>query len=374
MRRRLWLVLLSATVMWSQAARAQPETTTSSEPVSEAQRRARASARVAAADAALSPPPKDAFAQHTRMQSALEAQVGLRLYQTGDDYRAITAMRRFQILAANAEANYLANLIIGQIYHRNDKHQLAVINWEQAVLAAPSTDARVWTYLLTNQELCLPLAYYFHCRQRLDELSGFEDMSSLQRELIDYKRLYVDVVLRSPYATNARVNMFTRPDLRTHAQGLIAQNKAFEELDLQRPWLAATLSGLLPGAGQLYNGRPIDAGVALGMNALFAGATYYAFAEADSIPLGVVSGIVFAGFYVGNIINAYTDANRQNARTYLAFFEQLKVDHWPRVAFDIRDNRVAFGYSFDWPGEKKPPAAASPTPVAPSKPDEEAAF
>lgn len=371
MNRLCFLVLCLMLTTAAQTAHAQSDP---SPVMNEARTRVRASTSVAQAKDALTPAPESAFKAHARRQSALEAQIGLRLYKTGDDYRAITAMRRFQILAATPQANYLASLIIGQIYHRNAKHQLAVINWEQTVLSAPSTNTRIWAYLLTNQELCLPLAYYFNCRQRLDELSQFEDIDPIQRELIDYKRLYVDVVLRSPYATKARVNMFTLPDIKTHAQGLIERNKAFEDLDLQRPWLAATLSGLLPGAGQLYNGRPIDAGVALGMNALFAGATYYAFAEADSVPLGIVSGIVLAGFYAGNIINAYTDANRQNAKTYLAFFEQLKVDHWPRIAFDIRDNRVAFGYSFDWPGNQKPPAAASPTPAPPSKKEADVAF
>ena len=50
------------------------------------------------------------------------------------------------------------------------------------------------------------------------------------------------------------------------------------------------------------------------------------------------------------IVNAVTDAKRINAQRYLDFFEQLKVDYWPRVSFGIEESEVLFTYGFDWPG------------------------
>lgn len=297
-------------------------------------------------------PPKQDFQTFVKRQAALEVQLGLTFYRAQDDYRAITAMRRYQALSGTPDASFLSSLIIGQIYHRNKKHEQAAFSFEQSVRNAPSTQAKVWSYLMIVQELCLPLSYYYACRNRLNDVLQVEQISPAQRELIDYQKLYVDVVLRSPYVTKQRTQMFADPVLQKRAQGLIKRNEEFNNLDLQTPWLAGTLSAILPGAGQFYNGRYLDGGIAFGVNALLGGATYYAFAKADSVPLGIVSSIFLASFYVGNIVNAYTDAKRINAQTYLAFFDKLKIDYWPRVKFNIQNNDVEFGYSFDWPGPK----------------------
>ena len=52
-------------------------------------------------------------------------------------------------------------------------------------------------------------------------------------------------------------------------------------------------------------------------------------------------------------MNAVVDARKINARRYLNFFERLKAEHWPRVAFVIDDDEVLFTYGFDWPGPVK---------------------
>lgn len=309
--------------------------------------------------------PQESFEVFLARQASLEVQIALKLYATYDDYRAIGALRRYQAIANSPSANFLASLMIGQIYHRNSKHPQAAYNFEQAIAAAPSTTDRVWAYLMTVQQLCLPLSYYYECQNRLNEVLQVEQIDRKQRELIDYQRLYVDVVLRSPYVTPARAQMFSDEQLKLRALGLIKRDEAFYDLDLQRPWLAGTLSAVLPGAGQVYNGRYLDGGIAFGVNALFGAATYYAFVEADSIPLGVVSALFLSGFYIGNIVNAYTDAQRINAQTYLKFFEDLKVDYWPRVHFQINQSAVSFDYSFDWPGPK-PGERAKPSKEEPS--------
>lgn len=325
------------------------------------------SAELAQAAPQASSPPQEDFTVFLQRQAALEVQIALKLYASFDDYRAIGALRRYQAIANSDQANFLASLMIGQIYHRNTRHTQAAFNFEQAIASAPSTQDRVWAYLLTVQQLCLPLSFYYECRQRLNEAVQIEQISRQQRDLIDYQRLYVDVVLRSPYVTDERAKMFAQGELQDKALGLIKRNEEFYDLELQRPWLAGTLSAVLPGAGQFYNGRYLDGAISLGVNGLFGAATYYAFVEAESIPLGVVSALFLTGFYVGNIVNAYTDAQRINAQAYLKFFEDLKIDYWPRVQFQIQQNSAQFGYTFDWPGPKpgqREQAPATPQPPA----------
>ncbi len=295
------------------------------------------------------PTEDERFAAVVRDQAALEVQLGLRFYAEYDDYRAITALRRYQFLDGTPSSKYLAALMIGQIYHRNEKPELATISFEEAAQAAETDYYRTFAYLMALQETCLPLSFYAQCRQRLAALAQ-TPMEPATRELIDYQVLYTDVVLRSEYVTPERIQMLSDERLVKKAEGLLAANEAFHDIPLKKPWLAGTLSGIVPGLGQVYNGRPIDGLVSFLVNGAFATATYLSFTRAKSIPLGVISAVFLAGFYSGNIVNAVTDARKINANRYLDFFDELKKDYWPRVAFEVEESTVLFTYGFDWPG------------------------
>lgn len=288
--------------------------------------------------------------RYLRREAALEARLGLQFYQIGEDWRAVTAMQRYQLIERSKPAAYLSGLIIGQIYHRNARHKLSAISFEQAVLAAPDGVSRTWSYLLETQQICAALDYWAECRWRLDQLAPLLDaMPEEVREVYDYARLFNAVMLREEVSP-AVANSFEDEALREHALALVEQRAAFDDLKLKRPGLAAGLSAALPGAGQLYNGRYRDAAIAFSLNAAFGFATYYSFAELESIPLGVLSSLLLASFYTGNIYNAFTDARRINARRYEQFFSDLKRNHWARVGFEVDRNRVRFGVTFDWPG------------------------
>ena len=287
---------------------------------------------------------------YLRREAALEARLGLQFYKIGEDWRAVSAMQRYQLIERSKPAAYLSGLIIGQIYHRNGRHKLSAISFEQAVLAAPDGVSRTWSYLLETQQICAALDYWAECRWRLDQLAPLrEAMPREVREIYDYTRLFNAVMLREEVEPEM-AESFEDEALREHALALVEQRAAFDELRLKKPGLAAGLSAALPGAGQLYNGRYRDAAIAFSLNAAFGFATYYSFAELESIPLGVLSSLFLASFYTGNIYNAFTDARRINARRYEQFFSELKTNHWARVGFEVERNRVRFGVSFDWPG------------------------
>jgi hypothetical protein len=288
------------------------------------------------------------FGAHLERQAAIEVQLGLRFFQEFDDYRAITALKRYAVLDNSPAAHFLSSLMIGQIYHRNKKPQLSALAFERAVEHAPDAEKRAFAYLLGVQELCLPLAYYVDCRSRLQQF-GQTRIPENARDLVDYQVLYTDVVLRSEYVSNERVELFRDPELREKAAKLVEADRAFREIDLKSPALAGVLSGVIPGAGQMYNGRWLDGLMSLGFVGLFGAATWYAFAELESVPLGIFSAVLGAGFYSGGIYNAVTDAQRINAERYLEFFDDLK-QLWPRVTFAISGTAVSFGYAFDWPG------------------------
>lgn len=346
MKRPLFIVVVFLVSLASDAS-------AQSEAVSEARLHAQSAADRAAAaeamqraDAAEEAASFDTFLER---QASLEVQLGLRFFQEYDDYRAISALRRYRFLDGSKDAQFLSSLMIGQIYHRNEKPELSVVSFEEAARAAQDPYDRTFAYLLALQEMCLPLSYYAQCRTRLAELAQ-RPMEQQVRELVDYQVLYNDVVLRSEHVSEQRLQMFSTPKLQEKAAGLLERDQAFEELKTKKPWLSGTLSAVIPGMGQLYNGRPWDGLISFGVNAAFGFATYASFALAENIALGVISAVFAAGFYSGNIINAVSDAKKINAERYLEFFDQLKGDYWPRISFKIDENEVLFTYGFDWPG------------------------
>lgn len=280
-------------------------------------------------------------------QAALEARLGLELYHEGEDWRAISALERYRLLDRSRSARFLSALIIGQIYDRNDRPELAAASFERAVLTAPTGEARVWSYLLQTQQLCVELDYWVECGWRLKELDeqAGHAMPPEQREVLAAQLLFVDFINRRPLDTKTPTR-FQRQLLRDRAGALLDYDARYDTLPLRRPVLAAVMSAALPGAGQAYNRQWGDALIALGLNAAMGAATYYSFKELDSVPLGVISASVLATFYAGNIINAHVDTSRHNAEVYRGYFEGAKRSHWPRVEASIEDNDARFDVSF----------------------------
>lgn len=78
-------------------------------------------------------------------------------------------------------------------------------------------------------------------------------------------------------------------------------------LPRKSPYLAGTMSALLPGSGQLYVGRPGDALAAFTINAVLIGGTIAA-ARRDQDTAAIAIGFVASGFWVGNIYGAANGA------------------------------------------------------------------
>jgi hypothetical protein len=79
----------------------------------------------------------------------------------------------------------------------------------------------------------------------------------------------------------------------------------------RRPWLAAVLSAIVPGAGQLYAGSAQGASVALVLNAATIGGTVE-LARHHLYWASALTGLAAATVYVGNIVNAADLARRRD--------------------------------------------------------------
>jgi len=99
---------------------------------------------------------------------------------------------------------------------------------------------------------------------------------------------------------------------------------ALQELPRKSPRVAGTLSALVPGAGQLYNGRYREAGMAFALNAAFIAGGLQAINNGNTV-LGGILLFFEAGWYGGNIYNAVNTAHKTNRRRYRSKLEQLRA-------------------------------------------------
>ncbi len=68
---------------------------------------------------------------------------------------------------------------------------------------------------------------------------------------------------------------------------------------------------MLPGAGQLYAGRPRDAGLAFALNAAFILGALESFESGNEV-VGSILVFFERGWYTGNIFNAANGAHKYN--------------------------------------------------------------
>lgn len=291
----------------------------------------------------------DAFEKHLNMEAAIEVEIGLRLFEEGDDYRAITALKRYRLLADSRDADRLANLIIGDIYRRNEFDDLARRHFLAAHRADPDD---LGARHLGIQQLCVALKAYATCRPELDELrQDAADNHPELAELASYHGEFVDFVMGYQQRDGPD---FRDPNLQRAALELRSRADVFDELPMKSPLGAGLLSALIPGLGQAYVGRWADAGLAFASTGILAGATSYSYFGLESLPLTIASGLLTLGFYSGNIANAVVDARTHNARLYDDFFDGLHRDLWPRLYLEVDDNEIDYDYRFDWPGLMEP--------------------
>ncbi len=111
--------------------------------------------------------------------------------------------------------------------------------------------------------------------------------------------------------------------LRADAEDLSEAAKVYPDLPRKSPAMAGALSAVLPGAGQLYVGRPRDATVSFLLNGLFIWATVEAFRNDNDVTGGIL--LFFeSGWYFGNIYNASSSAHKYNQRAEDRFFDSTQ--------------------------------------------------
>lgn len=120
------------------------------------------------------------------------------------------------------------------------------------------------------------------------------------------------------------------PQLKTEKNDLQRHFERLSQLNIKSPALAASMSALVPGLGQVYNGQYQAAAVAFALNVLF-GATTLELASEDLPVAAIASGLIFSVTYSGNILSAYSGAQKRNNQLKQPIFSEMRRDLFPAL-------------------------------------------
>ena len=120
------------------------------------------------------------------------------------------------------------------------------------------------------------------------------------------------------------------PPLDRKAADLGLKVGTWKRLPRRSPTVAGLLSAALPGAGQVYVGRWLEAPAALVVNGLLLAAGWQLYEREQWFGLGLVGALEF-GFYGGNITSAVAGARRFNRRVWTERVAPLETAYGLRL-------------------------------------------
>jgi hypothetical protein len=243
-----------------------------------------------------------------------------------DPYRAVTELKRFAFLRGGPEALH-AHLLIGQVYAKGKMVDASRFHFDR-VISVGEPRTTLAARLLSLENVCITRILSGNCAEEIALLPDDTPLGLKQH----YTR-YFGVLMGAPVPSSSPA----APDLLDQ----LAERRA--QLPVQRPWLAGLLSALLPGAGQVYNGRWLDASLAFVLTGATVAGTVALLARPQpewgfGIPLGLLALV----FYSGSIVNAVGDAFRLNEQTSAAFAKTLEAEAWPKLGLTVGPNGGTF--------------------------------
>ena len=243
---------------------------------------------------------------------------GLQLFRLGDYYRAITEFKRFSLLFPQHERQPAAELLIGLALQEDKAYDEAFTHFQHWRLVDDPTDAtRVATFILGELR--------FLQRQYRQAIISFQDFLDAYPDgpLVSHTKYLLGLswTLDGQFSQAQQV-FATLPSgdpLAQQALALQDELRLAPPLQSKSPQVAGILSGMLPGAGHLYAGKPWQALTAFALNGVFLAGAAYAFHERLEAT-GAIVLFFEAGWYLGGInsaMDAARDANRQQQRAFM---------------------------------------------------------
>ena len=252
---------------------------------------------------------------------------GLHLFRLGDYYRSITELKRFSLLFPDHQRHAAAQILIGLALQHDGLYDEAWSHFEGMQQITGDTDVgRVAVFKLG--ELRFQQEQY---RQAIEHFQRF-------------LRLFPDgaLVAQTTYLlglASALADEFepargflallpARDPLSERALALSHALQTAPARAVKSPRTAGILAGILPGAGHLYIGKPVQAISAFLLNGLFLAGAAYAFHDGLEA-VGAILLFFETGWYLGNINSAAEGARAFNRQQQQIWNDSLRAAYAP---------------------------------------------
>jgi tetratricopeptide (TPR) repeat protein len=264
---------------------------------------------------------KNLFSNHPR-QILLFADS---LFKEGDYYRAITEYKRAHFYFPTYEKKDLILYMIGKCYYLGGKYRSA-LNYLAPLTNMPNQNIRLDIKNLVGLSYLYRKDYIGAERIFKEIISEFEQIPNLDTYHILISMSLVNRQMFTQGKKSFAEFLKKFPDSKFKELAVTGLKETGMALDFSPriPWLATSLSILLPGAGQLYNREYSNAFVALVFNLTLGFLAVRGFLKEDYVSGGIFTSL-FITFYSGNIYQAYRSAIKFN-KTFLDE-RQEKINH-----------------------------------------------
>lgn len=237
---------------------------------------------------------------------------GMHLFRLGDHYRAVTELKRFTLLYPRHRQHDAAQILIGLALQGDAAYDDAVAHFQRlSQFNGETSAAQVASYKLG--ELPFEQGQYQLSARNWQRFLSDAPPGPLARRAAYLLGLswWLD-----GHKTEARGAWSLLPAGGPLSDQALALQTEAQQLPPRRrksPTVAGVLSGVLPGAGHLYIGKPLRALTAFLLNGLFLTGAAYALHEGLE---GTAAILLFfeTGWYLGTINSAAAGARDFNRR------------------------------------------------------------
>lgn len=244
------------------------------------------------------------------------------LMREGEYFRAITEYQRFLFYYPHDQRGTMALFRIGIAYYRGQSYAEALQTFRQVTQRYPATPygQQAW---LWQGECLMQQANYAEAEHLYSAMIDQQPDTPLT-QFARYQRGWTFLYRRQWQQASAAFR-HVGPESSFHdaAQRLAQEAEEGGQLPKKSPALAGIMSALLPGSGQLYNGRPGDALLSFLLNGIFIVGTLQAL-ERDQPAIAGALSFFEAGWYAGNVYSAINGAHKYNRHLETTFLGDLE--------------------------------------------------
>ncbi len=243
-----------------------------------------------------------------------------------DYFRAITVYKKLLFESSEAPLRHKYSNHIAEAYRLSGKHKSSIYFYSEALHNVTTAEEQ------TNSFIGLGLNYY---NMKTIPIAKNYFKKAADKDTTGKAKLYLGLMQmeqmnwpRAQTTFKEIINTNRHAKISETAKLLTEKSTSGANLPKKSPTLAAIMSSIIPGSGQIYAGHYFDGIQAMAYVGVFSLATYSAYRYDrdinDSDAILLLSATITGIFYSANILGAYKTAKFRNMRIRQNFMNEVK--------------------------------------------------